>query len=122
MPTPATDGPSLTVVYALLLFSAVLSGLGDIFIFRWAKSAPWWWLAAGIGVWVVGLLLMAYMFRWSTFSFSVAIVLLIVIHLLIDIVWDVSVQGTRLSASEWVGAALAVAAVLLLQFGHGKSE
>jgi hypothetical protein len=115
------DAPPAAVVYALLLGSAVLSGVGDIFIFKWAKAGHWGWMAAGLATWAVGLLLMGLFFRWAAVSFSVAVVLLVVVHLLVDVTWDVAVAGTRPTVAEWVGGILAVVAVLLLQFGGRTS-
>lgn len=115
------DGVPVQSLYALLVGSAVLGCFGDILIFQWAKGQNCWGLAGGIGLWCVSLLLMGYLFRQSTLPFSAAIVLLVVIHLLIDVVWDVAVFGSRLSFWQWLGVALACGAVLLLQFGKSHA-
>lgn len=122
MSSPTGAPTSALALYALLLTSAVLGGVGDILIFKWAKTDRWPWLAGGVLVWVVSLLLMGWFFRFSELSFSVAVVLLIAVHLLIDVAWDVGATGTRLTRWEWLGAACAVAAVLLIQFGKADDH
>lgn len=105
------------VLYLLMVASALLSGVGDILIFKWAKSPGSWGLAWGVVVWVASLVLMGYLFRYSSLPFSLVVILLIVVHLLIDVAWDAGVHGSRLSGGQWVGVGLAVAAVVLLQTG-----
>jgi drug/metabolite transporter (DMT)-like permease len=113
-----TEGVPVAGLYAMLLGSAVLSGIGDILIFQWAKGQSVWGLLSGIAIWIVSLVLLAYLFRWSTLPFSLVVVLLVVIHLLIDVVWDVTVLGSRLSVWQWLGVVLTGAAVILLQIGQ----
>lgn len=118
MGSPEPERLAAAWQYLLLASSAVLSGFGDIHIFHWAKGRGWPWMASGVGLWAVSLVLMGVLFRYGSLSFSVAIVLLVVLHLLIDIAWDVAVLGYRLSGPEWAGVALAVAVVVLLQSGR----
>lgn len=117
-----TDGVPVAGLYALLIGSAVLSGFGDILIFHWAKGESSWGLLAGIAMWVVSLVLMGYLFRFSVHPFSVVVILLIVVHLLIDVTWDVAAIRSRLSVWQWLGVVLAVGAVILLQTGKGHAE
>jgi drug/metabolite transporter (DMT)-like permease len=105
-------------LYGLLVCCAVLSGLGDILIFQWSKSSNGWWLTSGCALWVISLVLMGYLFRISTLPFSVVVTLLVVIHLLVDIAWEVGALRTKSSLWQWIGAALAVGAVVLLQIGE----
>src|SRR4051794_12423571 len=65
---------------------------------------------------------MGYLFRHSTLPFSVEVVLLIVIHLLIDVAWDVAAIKSQLSVWQWLGVALAVCAVILLQTVNKHAE
>ncbi|MEJ7593818.1 MAG: hypothetical protein WKF77_19945 [Planctomycetaceae bacterium] len=101
--------------YCLLLGSAVLSGWGDIMIFHWAKGGSWLQLAGGIGAWVVSLVLMAFVFRYSNLPFAVTIVLLVMIHVFVDVIWDVGVQRNHFSLWQWTGVFFAAIAVVLLQ-------
>lgn len=121
------DGPSaanlpVAAQYALLVVAALLSGFGDIAIFQWAKGQSPWGLAGGLALWVVSLVLAGYLFRYSPLPFSVLVVLMVVIHLLIDVAWDVAVFGSRLTFAQWAGLALAGAALLLLEFGKKTPE
>ncbi|WP_165226602.1 hypothetical protein [Aquisphaera insulae] len=113
-------GLSILVWYSLLVGSAVLGAVGDILLFQWAKRPNGWALSAGFLIWISCLVLMAIMFRLSTLSFGPAIVLFVVIHLIIDLLWDAIVLESVLTPAQWVGVALAVAAILLLQFGRNS--
>ena len=117
MGTAEPNPAPAAVLYALLFASAVLSGVGDILIFKWAKSPGSWGMVAGLVVWAVSLLLMGYLFQYSALPFSLVVVLLIVVHLLIDVAWDAGVHGSRLSGWQWAGVVLAVGAVVLLNAG-----
>lgn len=108
----------LSVQALLLLASAVLSGAGDILIFQWARGRASWILLAGLAAWAVSLVLMGLLFRCCPLPLSIAVLLLIVVHLLLDAAWDLAAAGIRLTAWQWLGAALAAAALLLLHLGR----
>lgn len=102
-------------LYALMAGSAILSGFGDILLFHWAKAQSGWAFLAGIVLWIFSLVMMGLFFRYSNLPFGLSVVLLVVIHLFIDIIWDVAVLGSRLSLWQWIGVAFAVASIALLQ-------
>jgi len=118
MDQPRPELASTLILYSLLTCSAVVSGFGDILIFRWAKNGGGSWLSSGLALWIVGLMLVGMVFRYSTLPFSIAVVLLVVIHVLVDVAWDVAFLGTKLTSLQWAGVTLAVLAVLLLQIGR----
>jgi hypothetical protein len=91
------------VFWTLLVGSAVLSGVGDIFVFQWARQTGWWRLAAGIGLWAISLVLLGLIFRYGSARFSLIIVLLMIIHVVLDMGWDLAVLGTRFNKGEWAG-------------------
>ncbi|NUP95330.1 MAG: hypothetical protein HUU28_04120 [Planctomycetaceae bacterium] len=106
----------------LFLGSAALGAAGDIMIFRWAKGGPSGWLPAGVALSALGLMLMGVAFRRSTASFTVCVLLLVAVHVLIDVLWDVGFSGARLSTLEWAGVACAALSVVLLHFGNDRVE
>lgn len=106
-------------LYVLMIGSAILSGFGDILLFHWAKANSGFAFLAGILLWILSLVMMGLLFRYSTLPFGLTVVLMVVIHLFIDIIWDVVVLGSRLTPWQWVGVAFAVASLVLLQ-ANGK--
>lgn len=103
-----------------MIVAAVLSAFGDILIYHWAKQDNWRLLAAGVGTWLVSLLLVGLLFRHGSASFSILTVILVVLHLLIDVSWDVGMLGKRIHTTEYLGFAFAFVALLLLAFGNGQ--
>jgi drug/metabolite transporter (DMT)-like permease len=112
------DAGKIVLTNALLIGCATLSAVGDVFIFQWSRNQQWQSLVLGISVWVISLAMMGYLFRISAWSFSVVVVLLVVVHLLIDVGWDFFWLKTRLSLREWLGVCLTVVALFLLVTGR----
>jgi hypothetical protein len=65
-----------------LAVTALLGELADGLIDDWARHRGGHWLAFGAGVWLVSVVLMGLLFRHSTLSFCVVVVLLVLLHLL----------------------------------------
>ncbi len=105
---------SHTAVALLLIVSAALSGVGDIFILQWAHLKAPAWLGLGALLWLGALVLMGLALRASVLPFSVLIILWIVVHAVIAMAWDVSAIGARFSGAQWAGIGFALAAVALL--------
>ena len=57
-------------------------------------------------------------FRFSSHSFSVVIVLIVVLHLVIAVGFDLYIYRNKQTRSEWIGIAMAVGAILLLTNGE----
>lgn len=98
--------------WLLLLLSATFGSFGDILLFEWARKRGQWTIFAGLGLWLISLLLFAWLFRYRSLPFSTSVVVFVVIHILIDVTWDVSVFGGRLTGLQFAGIALAIEAAM----------
>ena len=106
------------LVYALFLAVGVLSAVGDILLYKWARAAGWGWLAGCYAFWAASLLLFGLILRTGPLTFAAAMTLCTAVHLLIDVAYDVAVAGGRMTRLEWAGAAVAVAGILLMEVGR----
>jgi drug/metabolite transporter (DMT)-like permease len=106
------------LVYGLLVAIGGTGGLGDIWIFNWAKSGNLWWLVLASLVWLSSLILFGLLLKWDSRTFSAAFMLATVFHALLVVVCDLIYFGGRLTRMEWAGIGFAVIAVILLELGH----
>lgn len=111
-----------TWLLALLLVGcATLSAIADILIHYAAKDSTWRPFLVGSLLSIGSLILLRIIFQASSHSFSIVIVLVVVLHLMIDVGFDLCVYRNKLSQSEWIGIALAIGALFLLSNGkHGQ--
>ena len=107
----------LWIQLVLGIACAVLSAVGDVLIFDWAKHSRWYSFATGGTLWLASLLVMGLLFRFSQTSFSILVVLMVILHVVIDLGWDVGVLGKRMSWIEWTGFGFAIGSVVLLSLG-----
>ncbi len=91
--------------------------MGDILLAHWAKVNRPLWMAAGLGVWGVCLLLFALLMRHGGRSLGVTFTLSAVIHVALVLGWDLVMGETKATLTQWVGIGLAVAGVLLIEAG-----
>lgn len=104
--------------WILLVAIGVLGGVGDVWIYRWARSdRPVWLgvscLAHGASVVLFGLLL-----KWDGRAFGSAFLLTSVVHVVLVVAADLLALGGRPNAVEWVGMVLAAIAILMLETGR----
>lgn len=111
-------GFSLLTIYALFILNGVTSGIGDILIYRWAKTSQLSWLLAAYLVWFGSLLLLGFLFRMEHFSFGAAVLLATLIHLGMSLGWSWLFTDYQFSRLELVGLLLATLAVICLELGR----
>lgn len=104
--------------YLLLLFAGLTGGCGDIWLAKWAKEDRPVWLATGLTSWLVCLILFAMLIRHSGRSVGVTFTLSAVVHIVVVLGWDLAQGETQTSTLEWTGIALAMAGVVLIEFGQ----
>ena len=107
--------------YGLLLLAGLTGGSGDILLAKWAKDYRPIWLAAGLASWLVCLILFAMLIRHSGRSLGVTFTLSAVVHIVVVLGWDLAQGETQTSTLEWTGIALAVAGVVLIEFGQSAN-
>jgi len=110
------------LVYVLLVAIGVTGGLGDIWIFKWAKSNNTLWLVLACLIWLASLILFGLLLKWDSRTFSAAVVLSTVFHVVLVVVCDMVYFGGRLTQMEWVGVGFAAVAVILLELGREKHD
>ena len=112
--------PSALPTWQLMLMlvgCASLSAIADILIHYSAKDFGIRPFVLGSLLSIGSLALLLVIFRTSTHSFSIVIVLFVVLHLLVDVGFDLCVHRNWLTRNEWFGIVLAIGALLLLTNG-----
>ncbi|MFM7316790.1 MAG: hypothetical protein ACKO5E_07560 [bacterium] len=110
------------VAYSLLVASGLTGGLGDIWIYNWAKSGkPHWLFLAGF-VWLASLFLFGLLLKWDSRTFSAAFMLCTVMHVVLVIICDILYFGGRLNRLEWAGMVVAAIAVVMLEIGRESAS
>lgn len=105
--------------YGMLMLAGLTGAAGDILLAQWAKVNRPIWMAAGLGVWGICLLLFALLMRHGGRSLGVTFTLSAVIHVALVLGWDLVMGETKATLAQWVGIGLAVAGVLLIEAGQG---
>jgi drug/metabolite transporter (DMT)-like permease len=105
-------------VYALLVAIGILGGLGDAWVYNWARSHRAWWMVAACAVHVASVVLFGLLLRWDSRAFSSAFMLSSVVHVLVVVAADVALFGGRPNRIEWLGLLMATVGVVLLEVGR----
>lgn len=92
-----------------------LGGAGDIWVYEWARSGRTPWLAASCLAHGASVILFGLLLRWDGRAFCAAFMLSSVVHVALVVSADALFLGGRLTAAQWVGMALAAAAIVLLE-------
>jgi len=103
--------------YLLLILSGLTGAAGDICLYRWAKSQVNSWMLAGLGSWLVCLVLFALLLRFSSRTLGVSFVLAAAIHTVAVLSWDWIGSESRLSTLTWMGIVVTAVGVLLIEIG-----
>lgn len=120
IPMMSTNKYSLPVIYGLLLIVGITGGIGDILLYKWAKTHSIFWLAMAYGVWLCSLTLLGLFLRIEHFTFSAALVLATMIHLIVGLLWSFFFTEATLSSIELAGLILGIIAVILLEVGRSQ--
>ena len=105
------------LIFGLFLAIGLTGALGDLWIYKWAVSQKPLWLVAASVVWLASLILFGIMIRLDSRSFSAAFMLVSLFHAVVVVLCDLALFGGRLNRVEWLGMLLALASVLVLEFG-----
>jgi drug/metabolite transporter superfamily protein YnfA len=109
---------SSPLIYLFVAIIGIIGGVGDVLLYKWAKLDQLFWLMAACGVWLVYIVLFGLFLRLEYFSFSIAVVVATVIHLLLSLLWGFFFTDVKLNRIEWAGLILGILAVVLLEIGH----
>lgn len=111
--------------YLALLVIGVAGAVGDIWLYRWAKSYRVDWLAAGLSSWIASLIMFGLLLRHGERSLGVTFVLSAVVHIVAVLGWEWARGETKTSGLLWVGLVVAATGVVLIELGQhagGGSE
>lgn len=115
---PGSNELSLGWVYTLLAAIGILGGVGDVWVYKWAKTNRTFWVVAACIVHVASVVLFGLLLKWDSRAFCAAFMLTSVVHVVIVIAADVLFFGGELTPTEWAGMALAFVSVVLLEVGR----
>ena len=110
------------LIYVVLIAVGIASGIGDIALYKWAKTDVRMMLLASCLFWLISNLLLAQFFRWERFAFSIAVVLAAFVHLLVDLFWDFAYHKTRPTSLQIAGLCLGFAAVVILEISRSTED
>lgn len=106
--------------WGLLAAIGVLGGIGDVWVYRWAKSDRTPWLAASCLAHAASVVLFGLLLKWDGRAFGTAFMLSSVVHVVLVVAADVLYLGGRPTSAEWAGMALAAVALVLLEAGRAE--
>lgn len=113
---------SRLLIYIVLFLVGILGAIGDIAVNQWAKNFKWqWWIVASI-IWIGAATLFGLLLHWNYFGFGVAVVLALLIHSICVLVWDHLWEKVTLTPLQWIGVALAIAALCCIELGRRNTS
>lgn len=105
-------------VFLMVVAVAALGATGDVFVNQWAKThLVRWWLMS-LPVWVVTATVFGFVLREKHYSFSVALVVILLLHSGLVLAWDALVERAILTPMQWTGVAAAIVAIILMEVGR----
>ena len=118
-----SDGWQRTVlVYGTLAAAGVLGAASDAVLNQWARTNRLPWLLAAYAAWLAVATLLGLVLRWQYFSFGGAVVLFLVVNSAGAVLIDLRFFAGRMTAWQWAGVALAVAAVCCIEVGRAEAH
>lgn len=105
------------LIYTVLTFVGVMGAAGDIAINQWAKSHRWEWWVVSCLVWIATATIFGMILRWDHFKFGVAVILALLIHSICAVLFDWLWYKTNLTATQWIGIAIALIAIGFIEGG-----
>ena len=113
---------NLLLIYGLVILIGLFGGLGDICTFQWAKTGMYYWFLVACIIWIVAIILLGLLLRYATITLTVAYILTLICHTFIVLGCDWWYYHKRLSTGEWLGIALGILAVLVIEVSRCKEE
>ncbi|MEZ6094836.1 MAG: hypothetical protein R3C03_11480 [Pirellulaceae bacterium] len=108
--------------WLVLIAIGVLGATGDAWAFQWARTDRCVWIVAACVVHVASVVLFGWMLGWDRHQFCSVFMISSLVHAGVVVAADVSLFSATLSGREWLGVALAVVAVVLLESGRDERE
>jgi hypothetical protein len=100
----------------------LLGPVSDAVLNQWARTNRLPWLLVAYASWLVVATLLGLVLRWQYFSFAGAVVLFLLINSAGAVLLDLKFFSGRMTAWQWTGIALAVAAVCCIEVGRAQAH
>lgn len=110
------------LAYGLIFAVGVTGSVGDILINRWALSRDTPSLVCSYLSWMISVTLLGYFLRLERYTFSSAIVIAVIFHILVAVFADLQFFGGRITKLQWLGFAFAALAFVLIELGREVPE
>ncbi len=106
--------------YAAIMVCGATGAAGDILLYRWAISCQTRWLAAGLCMWLICLIVFGLLLRHAERTLGATFVLAAVVHIVAVLGWEWRHGDRSLSWMEMTGIVLAAVGVVLIELGQYK--
>jgi len=103
--------------FLMVLMVAILGVVGDLLINQWAKTNQIHWLAWSVPVWVVLATIFGLLLRQKHYTLGIAVLVILLLHSGFILIWDVVVEGSVLTPTQWAGVVAAMIAIVLMEIG-----
>ncbi len=109
---------SRLLIYAFLILAGLLGAASDAVLNQWARTGRIGWLIGAYALWLVVATLLALILKWGYFGFGAAVVLFLLVNSVAALALDRVLFNGRLSFWGSVGVALAILAIICIEFGR----
>lgn len=108
----------MTSLYAAMAGLGLLGAISDATLNQWAQSNRGAWLLVSYGLWLVVATLFGLILRAEHLSFGAAVIVFLTVNSAFALMLDVVVFGGSINARQWLGVAMAVGAMAMLELGR----
>lgn len=105
-------------LFLMVVAVAALGATGDMLVNQWAKTLLVRWWVLSISMWIATATVFGFVLREKHYSFSVALIIILLLHSGLVLAWDALVERAILMPTQWAGVAAAIAAIVLMEVGR----
>ena len=105
-------------MFLMVVMVAMLGVIGDVLVNQWAKTQLVRWWVLSIPMWIATATMFGFVLREKRYSFSVALIIILLLHSGLVLAWDTLIERAILTPMQWAGVAAAMAAIVLMEVGR----
>jgi multidrug transporter EmrE-like cation transporter len=109
-------------LYAAMVGLGLLGAVSDATLNHWAESHRNAWLLVSYALWLAVATLFGLILRAEHLSFGIAVIIFLMANSAFALALDALVFGGSVTSRQWLGLALAGAAVCLLELGRAPGQ